>query len=359
MADTLSAYRGCLLGLAVGDALGCAVDEKTWDEIRADYGPNGLLGYDLVNDRADVSSYTQIASYVGNGLLISLSRRRAEPLTGAVLGLREWARSQQFYRDPKKSFCWVAKIPALRQHHNRDMRMLDALRNQSLGTMEAPLNQSSTPGSLTSAVAVGMFYNPARMDASQVGALAAQTMALSHGDPQTFLSGAVLAYAIAGILQEPDCPLETQFSHAIDAVYAQFHDRFPQPAALLAGQLKRILGMGKTGRMGMERLQCQTCAQVLGGAMYACLSSPEDFDGAMILAVNHSGLSAAVGAVSGAILGAKLGDEALPEFYLESLAPAAELGELAEDLAAGGTRRSLFDDDWDLKYIQGLPKGMR
>ena len=39
-----SLYRGCLLGLAVGDAMGYTVDSRTWREIQEDYGPNGLLG---------------------------------------------------------------------------------------------------------------------------------------------------------------------------------------------------------------------------------------------------------------------------------------------------------------------------
>ena len=77
MAARELACRGCLLGLAVGDAMGHAVDEKTWDEIREDYGPNGLLGYDLVNDCAEGSSYTQVAAYVANGLLLGI--------TGAVI----------------------------------------------------------------------------------------------------------------------------------------------------------------------------------------------------------------------------------------------------------------------------------
>ena len=41
MAELQSAHRGCLLGLAVGDAMGYAVDSKSWAEIQEDYGPNG------------------------------------------------------------------------------------------------------------------------------------------------------------------------------------------------------------------------------------------------------------------------------------------------------------------------------
>ena len=90
--------------------------------------------------------------------------------------------------------------------------------------------------------------------------------------------------------------------------------------------------------------------------MYACLVSGDDFDTAMITAVNHSGCSAAVGALTGAILGAKLGQDALPEFYLECLEPAAYLAELADDLAQGcpmDLGSAMFDDDWDRKYVHG------
>ena len=69
-----SAYRGCLLGMAVGDAMGYTVDRKSWDEIQEDYGPNGLLGYDLVNGYAEVTSHTQLPAFTANALLLGLTR---------------------------------------------------------------------------------------------------------------------------------------------------------------------------------------------------------------------------------------------------------------------------------------------
>lgn len=106
----------------------------------------------------------------------------------------------------------------------------------------------------------------------------------------------------------------------------------------------------------MERLHCETGAQVLAGAVYAALIGQHDFDTAMIAAVNHSGRSAAVGALVGAILGARMGEEALPEFYLECLEPAELLRELADDLQTGCPMEKddlFYDDDWDRKYIHG------
>ena len=105
----------------------------------------------------------------------------------------------------------------------------------------------------------------------------------------------------------------------------------------------------------MEQLQCYTALSCLAGAMFASLANPEDFDTAMITAVNHSGYSSAVAAITGAILGAKMGRQALPDFYVESLEPVEALCQLADDMVSGTPASGLFDDDWDQKYVQGLP----
>ena len=78
MARKLSACGGCLLGMAAGDALGYTIDDKSWQEIQEDYGPYGLMGYDVVNGTVQVSSYTQVGAYVANGLLLGVTRGRPE-----------------------------------------------------------------------------------------------------------------------------------------------------------------------------------------------------------------------------------------------------------------------------------------
>ena len=356
MSGRVSACGGCLLGMAVGDAMGYTVDGKTWQEICEDYGPNGLLGYDLVNGCAEVSSYSQIGAYAANGLLLGLTRGRVELYGKYIqLSLREWARRQNLPRDPDRYYCWVSHISPLRRRHCRDSRMLDALRLRELGAVEAPISKNANPGSMMAAAMVGLAYDPRRMELSQIIRLGADAVASTHGSPEAFLSGAVLAAVIAGILQAPEKELKEQFLQAIEAMDAHFRGRLPQ-AAQLAARFKLQLSKpaGQT-QQDMEELGCDTADQCLMGAMYACLVSQGDFDTAMITAVNHSGRSAAVGAITGAILGAKLGVEALPEFYLESLDVVQVLQELAKDLAQGSPTMGLFDDDWDQKYTQGMP----
>ena len=358
MANHLDAYRGCLLGLAVGDAMGMPVDDMTWDKIQENYGPHGLLGYDLRSDFAEITSYTQVAAYICNALLLSVSRGKGDKMLDfARLGLREWTRSQQFARDPEGSYCWVAKLPAFRRRHCRDARMLDTLRLAAMGFPEKGPNRYNTPGSLTAAVAVGMFYNSQRLTPPQVGELAAQIISLTHGDPTAFLSGAVLSYAITGILMEPSLPLDAQFSAAIAAMRGQFRGKYPEAdtvAATLTAALERSKAAEPMGQV-MEELRCYSAMNCLAGAIYASLANRDDFDTAMITAVNHSGYSSAVAGITGAILGAKLGHHALPDFYLESLEPVKALCTLADDMVSFTPTKGLFDDDWDQKYVQGMP----
>ena len=364
MAELTAACRGLLLGMAVGDAMGAAVDKKTYEQICADYGPAGLLGYDLVNGLAQISSYTQVAAFACNGLLLGLTGGKSGPaecLGYVTLALKEWARVVCLPGDPQRRYCWLSHIPALRQRRCLDARTLDAMIRDVPGTIEKPGNQAAGPGTLPAAAMVGMFFTPERMQVQQVGLLGAQVVALTHGDPSAFLSGAVLAYVVAGVLQEPELPLKEQFLQAANAVQAQFGNRYQQAKSVRLLVEKAVM-LAEKGQMPpveiMEQFGCSTAVQVLAGTAYATLASDGDFDRAMILAVNHSGKSAAVGALTGALLGAALGQEALPEFYLESLPCADELTQLADDLTGGGAqgwRSRLFDDDWDRKYNQGLP----
>ena len=105
-------YRGCLLGMAVGDAMGYTVDDRSLEQIRQDYGPEGLLGYDLVNGYADVSSYTQLAAFCANGLLAGITRgqlrgRMAPFIRYAEFAIAEWGKVQHIRRTPDTTFCWV------------------------------------------------------------------------------------------------------------------------------------------------------------------------------------------------------------------------------------------------------------
>lgn len=356
----LSGCCGCLLGLAIGDAMGSSIDKKSWEEICESYGPNGLLGYDMQSDYAEVTSYTQLAAFVANGLMLNAARGQGDAyLRYITLALREWAKSQGFLAGAEKTACWLAQVPKMRRRVSMDTRMVDTLSREQLGSPERPVNSSEGPGGITAAVPVGMFYESDRMAADQIGQLGASAVAMIHGAPEAFLSGAVVAYAIAGILQEPSTPLLKQFRQALDAVRGQYAQQHPEGIQVLEGLLEKAFSLAAdpeiTPLVAMTILGCTTAAECLAGAVYACSVHMGNFDEALITAVNHSGRSGAVGALTGAVMGARMGAEELPEFYLESLEVGDVLRELAEDMAKRRQITRIFDDDWDHKYVQGIP----
>ena len=358
MGAKLSYGRGCLLGLAIGDAMGGPVETKTLEGICTDYGPNGLLGYDLTNSSAEVSSYTQIAAFVGNGMLLGVARGKTDYHSYIVTALREWARNQKHHRDPERSYCWVAKPRCLRLHNNQDSVMLDSFFLRELGTPEQPVSQNTAAGMLSAAIPLAIFAHAHKMRRSVLADLAVRTAALTHGRPEAFLSTAVLALWLEELLADPQEPLEDVFGNGLEMIKAQYAETYPQGVAKLTQRMEYALELAKKCSQpweAMEKLQGFTALDCLAGAVYAALYSDYDFDTALVTAVNHSGASAGVGAVTGAIMGAVLGAESLPDFYLESLVPVQELETLAWDLMEGRMTTGLFNNDWDHKYIQGLP----
>ena len=169
-----------------------------------------------------------------------------------------------------------------------------------------------------------------------------------------------MAHLIRNTLRQPPKPLYTLVKEALGALQTQFSREYPREVSQITALVEQAMSLAEERLTQpaavMERLKCDTAAEVLAGAIYTALLCEEDFDNAMIIAVNHSGRSAAVAALTGAILGAQLGEEILPEFYMDGLYIADALRDLSDDLVQGCpmVRGSLlFDGDWESKYLHG------
>lgn len=67
-------YRGCIIGGAVGDALGFAVEFMQDETIFQKYGESGITEYELINGVAQISDDTQMTLFTANGLLLGTTR---------------------------------------------------------------------------------------------------------------------------------------------------------------------------------------------------------------------------------------------------------------------------------------------
>lgn len=364
MAKKLASFKGCLLGLAAGDAMGHSVDEWTLDEIHKTFGPEGLMGYDCMNGYATVTAHTQIAAYVANGLLLGLTRgqmrgQMAPYVRYISVAETEWARQQSYVQEPKKAFfCWVGADEIISARRTRDNLMIDTLLQNRIGTMEEPRNKRDSASALMAAIPIGMFYEPGRIEREEMVRLGAEAVALTHGNSTAYLSGAALSYIISRVVLDEAKNIKGLIRETMEVLQNQFGHDYSHSVGELCQALQKALALSSADELketeAMEQLGCDNAGEVLAGALYCCAVHPGNIDAAMTAAVNHSGRSAAVGAVTGAILGAMLGDGVLRDFFLRELEPIKCLEVLATDLYQGcpmDRGSGLFDYVWDEKYI--------
>ena len=72
--------------------------------------------------------------------------------------------------------------------------------------------------------------------------------------------------------------------------------------------------------------------ETLAIAIYCALKYKDDFEAAMIAAVNHDGDSDSTGAVTGNILGAAIGMVEIPDKFIENLELKDVIIKMADDL---------------------------
>ena len=95
----LSKFKGCLIGGAVGDALGYAVEFMPASTIFQKYGKKGITEYELRHGVAEISDDTQMTLFTATGLLVGTTRGMARGIMGNYEGYiaysyRDWYRTQ-------------------------------------------------------------------------------------------------------------------------------------------------------------------------------------------------------------------------------------------------------------------------
>jgi ADP-ribosyl-[dinitrogen reductase] hydrolase len=157
--------------------------------------------------------------------------------------------------------------------------------------------------------------------ADDPGALVAasrESSAITHAAPSSTYGCAVLNCTIAGALAGADAPLE----RALAAV----GDDAPRE---LVKALRPVPD-------GVDPSALDTSPYVvstLRTALYEALSS-DSLEAAVVGAVNRGGDADTIGAVTGAVAGARFGAAAVPDRWLDALQCTDELAGLADDLAA-------------------------
>lgn len=91
MNKLLNRFKGCILGGAVGDALGCPIEFMSEEEIFSIYGKDGITVYNLNNGVAEISDNTQMILFTIDGLILSDNDDEVESIRKCYI---DWANTQ-------------------------------------------------------------------------------------------------------------------------------------------------------------------------------------------------------------------------------------------------------------------------
>jgi ADP-ribosylglycohydrolase len=193
------------------------------------------------------------------------------------------------------------------------------------GTSEQPLNNSKGCGGIMRAAPVGLA------DVNDPFGLGCETGALTHGHPSGYLAAGVLALIIHELIRG------SSLDEAFDAALSALRGRPDSQECAAALEMAIALACeGSPSPEMVERLGRGFVAdEALAIAVYCALAAQGDFVAGVRLAVNHGGDSDSTGAITGNILGAMLGVDAIPDHWLERLELREEIAMIADDLLKG------------------------
>ena len=362
---SLSKIRGSLLGGAAGDALGYSVEFLSWDEIEERYGSDGILGYDMTNDIAIVSDDTQMTLFTANALLLGKTRRRMrgtdKPYEGYLaLAYLDWLKTQHRVRADAshRPCCWIYHVPDM--HHRRapGSTCMSVLESRHFGTIDRPCNDSKGCGGIMRAAPIGLFFDPKEVPQKEIDRLGAASAAITHGHPMGWLPAAAFVHMISRItyggVQAAD--LKELIFETNAAMEEQFGAERAEPLCTLLRRAIRLAGSSVPDLDAIRQLgEGWVAEETLAIASFCLLRYPDSFGPCIIAAANHDGDSDSTASVAGNLLGALLGAEQIPEFYLDSLELRDTIEELAHDLWTDCPMNqfsSFFDEDWSRKYIE-------
>ncbi len=355
-------YRGCIIGGAVGDALGFAVEFMQDETIFQKYGELGITEYDLINGVAQISDDTQMTLFTANGLLLGTTRGMTRGIMGSYPGYialcyKEWYKTQyeSYPLNEKHPYSWLINVPELFASRAPGNTCLSAIESGIEGTIQEPINRSKGCGGVMRVAPIGIYFGDKRITIDDVDMIGAETAALTHGHELGYIPAAALVHIIH-LISHQEISLVDAVNDAIVSMERLFPDS--KHMSTFTALMKKSIELSGENLDDLDAIrelgQGWVAEETLAIAVYCALKYSQDFEKAIIASVNHSGDSDSTGAVTGNILGAYLGMKAIPQKFMENLELKDVILEIADDLYNDckiSEYGSYRDEVWEQKYI--------
>jgi ADP-ribosylglycohydrolase len=371
---------GCLMGGAVGDALGAPVEGLGLDQIHEHYGPEGLTEYaEGSYGIGAITDETQLTLRTSDALIRASVRARDRGIGRAAVSMvqmayLEWAR---IHRDEDEADAPVSRgaeaaFPApgglppeasagfpggvLAQNPMNAPRgygaaTVAALREaearkdpgRPLGTVEEPVNNSKGCAAVVRVAPCGFGVSRAE----NAFDLAMRVAALTHGHRTAQLASGVFAATVWGLVHGGETAESLEEArkllkgHTGHEEVSQALDSAVRTASRGVPDAWDLAGLGD-GWTSEEALAVAVCVALRADDFTSANTGPghpshlgvsEAGRRGLRLAVNHSGDSDTIGALCGNLIGARYGTHAFPGHWQSQLEVRDQVIGLAADAA--------------------------
>ena len=341
--------RGSLIGGAIGDALGYPVEFiSSFKAIQHQYGERGITRLDTNQSwlqtedqkgKAVISDDTQMTLFTANGLL-NAKRLGIPDINGISNAYIEWYFTQTGGNTCPYNDCWIARIPELNARRAPGNTCLTAL--SSILKMKMPENDSKGCGGVMRVAPIPLYAAvDGRIDIEDADRLAGDAAELTHKHPLGFIPAALMAhiiYRLACDIRPTQENLRCYILEGLEEMRKLYKD-CPNDVERMAELAERAIDLLDNGKTDLDNIgllgEGWVGEEALAIALFCALKHFDNFENALIAAVNHGGDSDSTGAVTGNILGAAIGYEAIPKFFLDDLELHDVILHMADDLHRG------------------------
>jgi ADP-ribosylglycohydrolase len=336
--------RGSLIGGAIGDALGYPVEFMGEKQIVHHFGERGITRFSLdLNGKAVVSDDTQMTLFTANGLL-NAKRLGIAPKYGICRAYIEWYMTQTGEKSKKFNDCWISDIPELNVRRAPGNTCMSALNSIFRGG--EPQNNSKGCGGVMRVAPIPLYAAvDERMSIEEADRLAGDAAEITHLHPLGYIPAVLISHIIYRLALEPEPTQESMKRHIREGV-EMMHKLYistPKEVEFMASLAEEAILLANNNASDLDNVislgEGWTGEEALAIALYCALKHFDNFEEAIIAAVNHGGDSDSTGAVCGNILGAAIGYEAIPQFYKDDLEMHDLILHISDDLWRGNVTK--------------------
>ena len=340
---------GCLLGGAAGDALGYPVKEMSEQQIFQRYGHAGITQYEVQDGIAEISDATQMTLFTANGVLCAAATGGFEKMIPCIAeSYEDWYRTQNEPFPAEGGHSWLLTIKTLYSRRASETQCMDALRNGANGTIEHPTNQSKGCGGLVRVAPIGLYFAGYSTSTEEADLLGARAAALTHGHELGYIPAAALVHIVRMLVEDKEATVRAAVLDSMDAMQGLF----PQAKyfGVFMDLMQKAVTLAESDKSDLDAIHALgegwSADEALVIAVFCATRYADDFEKAIIAAVNHNGNSASTGAVTGSILGAYSGEKSIPKKFRYNLELSGCISEIADDIC----KIQRYTSFWTSKY---------